>query len=56
MAVDIGRALAHGLRTRGVEDTVQGAPAESQPGAADPRRTGKLTSEREAQLIALAMG
>ncbi len=53
MSVDIGRAAAHGLRTRAIEDTVRDVLAEGLPARDDPRRAGKLTLEREAQLLRL---
>ena len=54
MAVDIGRAIAHGLRTRPLDETVQAVLAEPPPGADDPPRAGKLSPEREAELLRLA--
>ena len=55
MAVDVSRAVAHGLRTRPVGATVQAILAEPLPEAGDARRAGKLTPEREAELIASAL-
>lgn len=46
-AVDVSRAVAHGLRTRALDDTVQAV-------LAGPPCAGKMTPEREAELIALA--
>jgi 2'-hydroxyisoflavone reductase len=54
MSVDISRAAAHGLRTRPIADTVRDVLAEGLPVADDARRAGKLTLEREAQLLRLA--
>jgi 2'-hydroxyisoflavone reductase len=54
MAVNVDRAVAHGLRTRTLDQTVRAVLAEPLPAAGDPRRAGKLTPEREAELIALA--
>jgi hypothetical protein len=54
MAVNIDRALSHGLRTRALGETVRAVLAELLPTPADPRRAGKLTPGREAELIALA--
>jgi 2'-hydroxyisoflavone reductase len=54
MSVDIDRAAAHGLRTRPIEDTARDVVAEGLPPPDDRRRAGKLTPEREAQLLALA--
>lgn len=54
MSVAIDRAEAHGLRTRPVEDTARDVIAEGLPPPEDRRRAGKLTPEREAQLLALA--
>ena len=49
--VDVGRACAAGLRTRPLHDTVAGVLDEGLPTADDPRRKGKLTRDREAQLL-----
>jgi 2'-hydroxyisoflavone reductase len=54
MSVDIGRAAASGLRTRPIEDTARDVIAEGLPGPDDKRLAGKLTPEREAQLLRLA--
>jgi len=54
MAVDISRAVAHGLRTRPLDDTVRAVLAEPPPAAGDPRLAGRLAPAREAELIALA--
>jgi 2'-hydroxyisoflavone reductase len=54
MSVDIGRAAAHGLCTRPIEDTARDVIAEGLPPPDDRRRAGKLTPEREAQLLRLA--
>ena len=54
MSVDLGRAAAYGLRTRPIEDTARDVIAEGLPPADDRRRAGKLTPEREAELLALA--
>lgn len=51
MSVDVSRAAAHGLRTRPLDDTVRDVLAEGLPAADDKRRAGKLTTEREAQLL-----
>ena len=55
MAVDVARAMAHGLRTRPLDATVQAVLAEQLPDASDPWRAGKLIAAREAELIALAL-
>lgn len=55
MSVAIDRAEAHCLRTRPVEDTARDLIAEGLPPPGDRRRAGKLTPEREAQLLALAV-
>ena len=49
------RAAAHGLRTRPLDERVRPCFAERLPAAGDPRLAGKLTPEREAELIALAL-
>lgn len=56
MAVDISRAIAHGLRTRPLGDTVRAVLAEPLPAAGDARLAGRLAPQREAELIALATG
>lgn len=53
MAVDISRAIAHGLRTRPLADTVRAVLAEPLPAADDPRLAARLAPAREAELIAL---
>ncbi len=50
-AVDIGRAIAAGLRTRPLEPDDRRNPCGRPPPASDPRRSGKLTRERESALI-----
>jgi 2'-hydroxyisoflavone reductase len=50
--VSLARAEAAGLRTRPLRETVRAILDKPLPGAEDPRRAGKLTREREAQLIA----
>ena len=50
--VDISRAQAAGLRTRSLRDTVDAVLDEGQPAPDDKRRAGKLTREKEAQLLA----
>jgi 2'-hydroxyisoflavone reductase len=50
--VDLGRAQAAGLRTRALRDTVEAVLDEGQPAPDDKRRAGKLTREKEAQLLA----
>ena len=49
--VDLGRAAAAGLRTRALRETVTAVMDEGVPEAADARRKGKLTRERERSLI-----
>ena len=49
---DLTRAVAAGLRTRPLRDTIAAVLAEGIPSADDKRRAGKLTREREAGLIA----
>ncbi len=49
--VDVGRAWAAGLRTRPLHDTVAAVLDEGLPTAEDPRRKGKLTRDREGQLL-----
>jgi 2'-hydroxyisoflavone reductase len=50
--VDLSRARAAGLRTRSLRDTVDAVLDEGQPAADDKRRAGKLTRDKEAQLLA----
>jgi 2'-hydroxyisoflavone reductase len=50
--VDLSRAQAAGLRTRALRDTVDAVLDEGLPAPDDKRRAGKLTREREAQLLA----
>ena len=50
--VDLSRALANGLRTRPLRDTVVAVLDEGLPASDDKRRAGKLTREKEAQLLA----
>jgi len=50
--VDLGRARAAGPRTRALRDTVDAVLDEGLPAADDKRRAGKLTREKEAQLLA----
>jgi 2'-hydroxyisoflavone reductase len=50
--IDVERARAAGLTTRPLEQTIDAVLDEAAPGADDPRRRGKLTAEREAELIA----
>ena len=52
MAVSVECAVALGLRTRPLADIVRGVLAESLPEPGDARLVGKLTREREAELIA----
>ncbi len=54
MSVDISLAAAHGLRTRPLADTLRDVVAEGLPAAEDARRAGKLTLQREAELLRLA--
>ena len=49
--VDLSRAEAQGLRTRTLRETVAAVMDEGLPEAADARRKGKLTREREASLL-----
>jgi 2'-hydroxyisoflavone reductase len=49
--VDIARALAAGLSTRPLAETIAAVLDEGVPAADDPRRRGKLTPEREAELL-----
>ena len=50
--VDLSRAQAAGLRTRALRDTVDAVLDEGQPAPDDKRRAGKLTRDKEAQLLA----
>jgi 2'-hydroxyisoflavone reductase len=50
--VDLGRARAAGLRTRALHATVDAVLDEGQPAPDDKRRAGKLTRDKEAQLLA----
>lgn len=54
MAIDIARAVAAGLRTRPLAETVQAVLAEGMPAADDPRIAGRLSRARESELIALS--
>lgn len=54
MTIDVSRAVAHGLRTRPLADTVRAVLAEPLPRAGDPRLAARLAAAREAELIALA--
>ena len=54
MRVSIRRAQQHGLRTRPLADTLDAILAEGVPAPDDARRKGKLTREREADVIAAA--
>lgn len=49
---DLTRAAAAGLRTRPLRETIAAVLAEGLPAPDDRRRAGKLTPEREAQLLA----
>jgi 2'-hydroxyisoflavone reductase len=49
--VDLTRAVAAGLATRPLADTLGAILDEGLPTADDPRRRGKLTPAREAQLL-----
>ena len=49
---DLTRAVAAGLRTRPLRDTIAAVLSEGIPSADDKRRAGKLTREREAGLLA----
>ena len=49
--VDLSRASAAGLRTRPLRETVAAVLDEGQPAADDRRHAGKLTREREAELL-----
>lgn len=50
--VDLSRAQAAGLRTRALRDTVDAVLDEGLPAPDDKRRTGKLTRDKEAELLA----
>ncbi len=50
--IDLARAQATGLRTRALRETVADVIDEGLPADGDRRRAGKLTREREAQLLA----
>jgi 2'-hydroxyisoflavone reductase len=50
--IDIGRAEGAGLRIRPLAETIAAVLDEGVPGSDDKRRAGKLTREREAQLLA----
>lgn len=50
--VDVTRAAAAGLRTRPLRDTVGAVLDEGMPAPDDKRRAGKLTRDREVQLLA----
>ena len=50
--VSLERAIAAGLRTRPLRETVAAVLDEGVPAPDDKRRTGKLTREREAELLA----
>jgi len=50
--IDLTRAEASGLRTRPLRDTVAAVLDEGIPAADDKRRAGKLTREKEADLLA----
>ena len=54
--VELSRARAAGLRTRSLRDTVSAVLDEGQPAPDDKRRAGKLTREKEAQLLATWAG
>lgn len=49
--VDLARAVAAGLHTRPLRDTVAAILQEPIPPANDTRRSGKLSRETEAQLL-----
>ncbi len=49
---DLTRAIAAGLRTRPLRETIDAVLAQGLPPADDTRRAGKLTHEREAGLLA----
>jgi len=50
--VDVGRAVATGLRTRPLSEIIAAVMDEGIPAPDDKRRAGKLTREREAELLA----
>jgi 2'-hydroxyisoflavone reductase len=50
--VDLSRAIATGLRTRPLRETVAAVMDEGVPAPDDRRRAGRLTREREAELLA----
>jgi len=50
--VDLSRAIATGLRTRPLRETVAAVMAEGVPAPDDKRRAGRLTRERETELLA----
>ena len=52
MRVSLERAIANGLRTRPLRETAAAAMNEGVPPPDDPRRAGRLTREREAELLA----
>ncbi|MEP6874626.1 MAG: NAD-dependent epimerase/dehydratase family protein [Burkholderiales bacterium] len=52
MRVSVERAIANGLRTRPLRETAAAVMDEGVPPPDDPRRAGKLTREREAELRA----
>ncbi|MBC7734693.1 MAG: NAD-dependent epimerase/dehydratase family protein [Bacteriovorax sp.] len=51
--IDLTRAKARGLRTRPLRETVAAVLDEGVPAGDDERRTGKLTREKEAGLLAV---
>lgn len=55
-SISVVRAAALGLRTRSLDDIVRGVLAEPLPEPGDKRLAGKLTREREAELLAMARG
>jgi len=50
--VDLGRASAAGLRTRPLRETIAAVMDEGVPPLDDARRTGRMTRERERELLA----
>jgi 2'-hydroxyisoflavone reductase len=54
--VDLSRVRAAGLRTRSLRETVDAVLDEGQPAPDDKRRTGKLTRDKEVQLLAAWAG
>ena len=50
--VDLTRAIATGLRTRALRETIAAVMNEGVPAPDDKRRAGRLTREREAELLA----